>query len=147
MNILFSLNLPRDEASVPVVRHVCRDALAVLGVDEVCVSEIELAVAEACTNVLKHVEGTEDQYEVKVEVSEQQCQISVLDTGGGFDHSAHGGQAPSTAESGRGIAIMQALVDDVRFVSEPESGTVVHLVKHLALAEDSVLKRLAAPTA
>lgn len=147
MECRFTLCLPRDEASVPVVRHVCRDALRMLGVREVCVGEIELAVTEACTNVLKHVAQTDHEYEVAVTIDERHCDIRVVDAAGGaFDGEAHGREVHPTAESGRGILLMRAMVDELRFVSEPETGSVVHLVKRLELEEGSVLRRfIAAP--
>ncbi len=145
MDCRFTLCLPRDEASVPVVRHVCRDALKLLGVAEDCVAQIELAVTEACTNVLRHVQETEEEYEVSVNVNETQCDIRLLDTAGSiFDHDSHGrSEAHPEAEGGRGIFIMRAMVDELKFVSEPETGSVVHLVKKLELNEDSILRRLA----
>lgn len=143
MNIVFSVNLPRDEASVPVVRHISRDALLSLGIAKRCVDEIEVAVSEACTNVLKHVEGTEESYEVQVEVDETACQVRVIDTGHGFDHDSQGREhADHSAEGGRGIFLMRAMVDNLEFTSAPESGTVVRLTKKLDLNEDSVLGRL-----
>ena len=143
MNIVFSLNLPSDEVSVPVVRHISRDALLGLGVAGPCVDEIEVALSEACTNVLKHVQGTERSYEVQVEVNERRCEIRVIDTGRGFDHDSQGREhADHAAEGGRGIFLMRAMVDDLEFTSAPESGTVVRLTKTLALDEGSVLAKL-----
>ncbi|MGH2754627.1 MAG: ATP-binding protein [Actinomycetota bacterium] len=138
----FRLCLPRDAGSVPVVRHVCRDALLKLGVAEDCVSDIELALTEACTNVLHHASG-EDQYEVSVDVDADRCKIEVVDTGAGFDHASVGiSTASHSAESGRGIFLMRALVDDLDFVSEPDQGTVVRFVKTLSLEPDSMLRVL-----
>ena len=146
MDCRFTLCLPRDEASVPVVRHVCRDALVLLGVTDDCVSQIELAVTEACTNVLRHVEGTDAEYEVSVSVNETRCDIRLLDSAGEiFAHEEHGREeAHPEAESGRGIFLMRAMVDELKFVSEPETVSVVHLVKNLELNEDSILRKLAA---
>ena len=148
MECRFTLCLPRDEASVPVVRHVCRDALQMLGVEEECIGEVELAVTEACTNVLRHVEGTDHEYEVSVSVNDKTCDIRVVDTAGDtFDHGSKGlTEADLDAESGRGIFLMRAMVDELQFVSEPESGAVVHLVKKLELKQDSILRRLAGST-
>ncbi|HEX2050481.1 MAG TPA: ATP-binding protein [Actinomycetota bacterium] len=144
MELDFSLCLPRDEVSVPVVRHLCGFALRRLGVDDDCVGDIELAVTEACSNVLRHTAGTTDQYEVHVTIDECVCAISVVDTGAGFDHeSLSAADAAPTAEGGRGIHLMRALVDDIRFVSKPESGTIVHLEKTLECDERSLLRRLA----
>lgn len=144
MVITFSLSLPRDEASVPVVRRLCRGALNDLGVERACVADIELAVTEACTNVLKHAEDNSDAYEVTVEIAETDCTIRVIDSGAGFDPAEKGREeALVGAESGRGIHLMRALVDNVRFISRPEEGTIVHLEKELELTETSVLGRLA----
>ena len=144
MEFVFSLSLPRDEASVPVVRRVCRDSLVMLGVKRDCVGDIELAVTEACTNVLKHVARTEEQYEVSVHLDQGQCEIRVIDTAGGiFDHETRGfEEAAVSAESGRGIFIMRAMVDELKFIPAPDTGAVLHLVKKLEIEDDSVLKRL-----
>ncbi|MDQ3915782.1 MAG: ATP-binding protein [Actinomycetota bacterium] len=144
MEIHFSLCLPRDEESVPVVRHICRDALLELGVGHGCVGDVELAVTEACTNVLKHAAGTGDEYEVSVAVAEDDCVIRVVDSGTGFDHETVDREATAApgAEGGRGVFLMAALVDDLRFTSKPEVGTIVHLEKKLELTEASVIRRL-----
>ncbi len=140
MQITFDLCLPRDEASVPVVRHLCRDALSMLGVKKDCLSDIEIAVTEACSNVLNHAAGTESEYAVSVEVSALQCDIRIKDTGGGFDHGATGLESSVlSAEGGRGIFLMRTLVDELRFASGSENGTVVHLTKQLDIGEDSPL--------
>ena len=151
MKINFSLSLPRDSATVPVVRRICRDALDVLGVADECNSAIQVAVSEACTNVLKHVEGTQDEYEVEVSVDGSKCSISVIDTGNGFDHTSfpeglNGDGLSQTAEGGRGIFLMRAMVDKLEFTSAPENGTVVNLVKVLDFKSDSVLREIGAPT-
>lgn len=147
MVITFTLCLPRDEASVPVVRRLCKNALDDLGVKEECIADIELAVTEACTNVLKHAHGPGDDYEVTVELNDTDCTIRVIDSGAGFDHATKGNEAAlSGAENGRGIHLIRALVDNVKFISRPEEGTIVHLEKSLELTEASILKRLAATT-
>jgi serine/threonine-protein kinase RsbW len=147
MRIVFSLCLPRDESSVPVVRRVCSGAMRTLGVEDDCAHDIGLAVTEACTNVLKHAVGLDDQYDVTVEVNDTNCEIRVVDAGVGFDHAAHGRSTNPNAEGGRGIFLMRALVDRVDFASEPESGTMVHLVKELDFKDDSLLKTLGASVA
>ena len=131
-----------------MVRHVCRDSLRTLGVTSSCVGDIELAVTEACTNVLDHVAATQEEYEVAVHVNEATCRIRVIDNGGeGFDHAGHGlGNVEPDAESGRGIFIMRAMVDELHFTEEPEVGASVQLVKRLDLEPDSVLRRLAVST-
>ncbi|MDP9224607.1 MAG: ATP-binding protein [Actinomycetota bacterium] len=143
MRIAFTLRLPRDELSVPIVRHICRSALLELGVEGMCLADIELAVSEACTNVLKHAHGVHQEYEVEVEVNEESCEIRVIDAGIGFSSKEAFRQAGGSAEAGRGLHLMNEIVDNLHFISQPEQGTVVHLEKKLDLSDDSILQKLA----
>ena len=144
MEIDFVLCLPREGSSVPVVRHICGDALRTLGIEDESVHAIELAVTEACTNVLDHASGGEEEYEVTFSVSDDKVVIKVTDEGSGFDHQRSRPWALPSDESGRGILLMSMLVDDLRFVSKPDEGTIVHLEKTLRLREDSVLRNMGA---
>ncbi|CAI7980482.1 serine/threonine-protein kinase RsbW [Frankia sp. Hr75.2] len=84
MEIKLSLSLPRDEISIPIVRRICTQALKVLGVSQECIDDVELALTEACANVLLHATA-DDEYEVSVGVDNQVAAIEVVDHGGGFD--------------------------------------------------------------
>jgi serine/threonine-protein kinase RsbW len=143
MELFFSLCLPREGVTVPVVRHLCGASLRNLGVEDDCVSEIELAVSEACSNVLKHGSDAEQQYEVTVRVDERRARVTVTDTGGGFDVAGRGTTAPDDrAEGGRGLLLMRHLVDELHFVTESRQRTTLRLEKELDLEPDSVLGRL-----
>jgi serine/threonine-protein kinase RsbW len=142
MDMKFSLDLPRETLSIPVIRRILGDTLRGLGVSEACIGDILVAISEACTNVVQHAEST-SRYEVTVAVEGGQCVLKVVDRGQGFtDHFDH--QTPKDvhpdSESGRGIKIMKALVDDVTFDSRPESGTVVYLQKRLSWRDESPLR-------
>lgn len=140
MDISFALVVPRDEISVPVVRRLLGNALKDLGVEEACRDDIRLALTEACTNVLKHAGSPSDAYEVTLDITDGRCSIDVTDTGAGFEQSlGNRAIARGEAESGRGIHLMHAVVDDVRFGSKSETGTVVHLEKALECEEASLL--------
>ena len=142
MEIKLTLALPRDEYSVPVARRVLARSMDVLGVDETVVADIELALTEACTNVLDHAGDTDD-YEVSAGIDGTLCIIEVIDRGGGFDSATKGlAEADPGAEDGRGIQLMRALVDRVTFTSRPQSGTVVHLEKELVWDDGSMIKRV-----
>jgi serine/threonine-protein kinase RsbW len=140
MRMALSLLLPRDELSVPVARHLTAGAMKELGVDKACADDIQIALTEACTNVILHA-GPGDAYEVAVDVDTESCVIRVIDRGGGFDAARLRERAGDAAENGRGIEIMEALVDQVRFDSKPAAGTIVHLEKTLEYGEGSVLGR------
>ena len=134
MRLSLSILLPRDRSTITVSRHVIGHALRAAGVEDDCVHDIAIAQSEACTNVIDH-SGPGDEYEVKVEVNDARCVISVTDTGRGFDYSALGDGSDLCSERGRGIQLMRALVDQVHFRSGPEAGTAVHLEKKLSFRE------------
>lgn len=145
MEIHYSLNLPRDALTVPVVRRLARSAMLELGVVEQDTSDVSLALTEACANVIEHSSEDEDEYRVELVVSESRCDIRVIDTGRGFDAAGLGDTElfpDGDAERGRGIRMMQALVDSAEFTSEPERGTMVHLSKALQMEEGSLFREL-----
>ncbi len=141
-----SLLLPRDELSVPVARHLAAGAMEELGVAQACADDIQVALTEACTNVILH-SGPGDVYEVAVDVDADYCLIRVIDRGQGFDTGQLREGASDSAENGRGMGLMEALVDQVVFESRPEAGTIVHLEKNLEYGEGSVVRRFRAKNA
>lgn len=142
MEIKLILALPRDHFSVPVARRVLRGSMVALGVTPAIIEDIELALTEACTNVLDHAQDS-DEYEMSVGIDGRACIIEVIDRGGGFDGSNQGlAEAAPHAEDGRGIQLMRALVDKVTFTNRPMVGTVVHLEKRLEWESDAPVKLL-----
>lgn len=141
MQIRFVLTLPRDGISIPVVRQVLARSLSALGVDETVRSDIEVAISEACTNVLHHARNG-DEYEVSAEISDDACVLVVRDTGRGFNVDELLDAGPDD-EGGRGIALMRAFVDELRFESRPDEGTSVRLEKRLRWATNSPISRMA----
>lgn len=140
--ISLALCLPRDKLSVPIVRHLVHHALMEVGVVHDDAGDVELALAEACANVLTH-SGPGDAYEVSITIGPAACDIRVIDVGRGFDFaSLTEGMSSTDSESGRGVALMGAVMDQVHFTSEPEKGTVVHLVKQLRFDDSWPARRL-----
>ncbi|TNY38222.1 ATP-binding protein [Thermomonospora catenispora] len=136
----FSLALPRESLSVRVLRRVLGDALRGLGVSEDCIGDILVATSEACTNVIQHSQTPLD-YEVWARVENGMCVLAVSDHGRGLTHTP--AECDESAESGRGIKIMHALVDDVTFDTSPGRGTTVLLSKRLTWKDESPMRRLA----
>lgn len=144
MELRLTLCLPRDELSIPVVRRTMRGALDALGVPQSEAHDIQVAVTEACTNVLDHVEDG-DEYTMTCMVSEDLAAIEVVDTGRGFDSDSLGhAEADHSAEEGRGIQLIRALVDKVQFTHQPERGSIVRFEKQLNLPDSAPAKVLSA---
>ena len=130
MRLTVRLDLPREAGSVPAVRRLLRSALAVLQVDAESGADLELAITEACANVVNHASGTES-FEVLLEVAEDHCAIDVRDDGVGFDPDAI---APPVAgdDRGRGLFLIKALAENVRMHSSPRRGSLIHFEKSFA---------------
>lgn len=124
------LFLPRDAASVPVSRQVLDGCLATLGVTSDTRTDIALALTEACANVIQHA-GDGDQYEVKASTRDGCCVIEVVNTGNGTPIPPPSGPVSPTAEHGRGLKIIDAVVDNVRLTGNGREGTTVHFEKIL----------------
>jgi serine/threonine-protein kinase RsbW len=103
-----------------------------VGASDDCVADIELAVTEACTNALRHAASHAHEYEVQVDIEESICQIRVIHAGDKLYPPREPQPVPVTAESGRGLFLMKAMVDRLDFEREPQAGTIVKLTKRLA---------------
>jgi serine/threonine-protein kinase RsbW len=140
MRIWFSLVLPREVLSVPLTRRTLATSMRIIGVSEECVSDIEVALTEACTDVLDHADD-HDHYEVRCYLDDTECVIDVVDQGSGFNSREVGfAEVDPDREAGRGIQLMRHMADRVRFESRPRGGTVVHLEKLLEWREGTPLR-------
>ena len=132
MDIAFTVHLPVDTGSVPFIRGLCRQALEHLGTERAVVDEIALALTEACANVVRHA-GEHGLYEVAVAIDDRLCRISVVDSGDGFDPAELAARDErSPLDEGRGLLLMQALVDRLDFRHEADGRHRVTLEKRLA---------------
>jgi serine/threonine-protein kinase RsbW len=155
-DVKFGLVFQRETLSVPVMRRVLGDTLRGLGVDEESVFDILLAATEACTNVLRHGGRPLPGYAVVTSLGAVGCQVEVADEGVGMAGwpgllasavpEGRPGEVPiaQLPESGRGMAVMRACMDDVTLDSQPGRGTVVTLRKRVRWSQDAPLRRLRA---
>ena len=145
-DVKFGLMFRCESLSVPVMRRVLGDTLRGLGVDEESVYDLLLAATEACTNVLQHSGREVRGYAVVTSLGAVGCQVAVTDEGvGGAVHEAprRDSETPiaQLPESGRGMAVMRACVDNVTLDSSPGRGTVVTLRKHIRWSQDAPLRQ------
>jgi serine/threonine-protein kinase RsbW len=142
MHLQFALCLPRDAATIGLVRRILTSAMHELGVTPDCSDLIRLALSEACSNVVQHSHVDVD-YEVRVTVTGTACEIEVDDAGAGLDPAAIDTRFPSDVESGgRGVPLMFAVMDTAEWTSDDSSGTTVRLTKALDLEPEALLGAL-----
>jgi len=137
MRLELAVSLPHEGRSVPIARHIIRAAMANLGVTPTCIHDIEVALSEACTNVLQHA-GASEEYEVRLRVDDDRCVLRVVDVGeppGRLRLNIPSSPPGEEVEHGRGLLLMRALVDRVGFAEVEERGSVVSLEKRLLYTE------------
>ena len=125
MLVRMQLSLPTEGRYVGMMRNVASAVLTDVGAPDEANEDIQLAVTEACANAVRHSDVGE--YSVTLEVGDEGCEVEVVDLGSGFEPSDITQQGMEF-ESGRGLWLMQALVDDLQFVRGTD-GTHVRLRK------------------
>ena len=134
----FTLEVPSSTENLAMIRDFVKRIGYQTGMDEQGVSNLELAVDEACANVIEHAYGHDISKEVIVRAvcDEQAVRISVIDMGQGFDAEA---MAPESIETliherksgGLGIRLIKALMDEVSYEIRPGQKNELHMVKRL----------------
>lgn len=99
-----------------------------------------LALTEVCANVVRHAHESTD-YTVTITATANRCTIDVCDSGTGLPADVTTRKAGSTAEHGRGLGIVRAVMDAVQVVAGP-SGVAIHMVKQLIFGQRGYLRRL-----
>lgn len=118
------------------------DGAAECGLDQTAVFHIELACDEACTNIIEHAYGGEDEGEIHVswQLNGSSFIITFHDNGRSFDPASVPQPAlPPTAMDpldldnvkvgGLGIHFMRQLMDEVQFHFDAKKGNTLTLVK------------------
>jgi serine/threonine-protein kinase RsbW len=98
-------------------------------------ADLKLALTEACTNSVRHAyDGGEGVVEIVYELHPDRLVVVVTDSGDGFDHDAAGrdDESDELSEGGLGIAIIQALADELEISRRNGGGSRLRFVKRLS---------------
>jgi PAS domain S-box-containing protein len=116
----FSVELPTQPEALASMRALLRRWLRDLG-DEQDISEIVTACGEAATNAIEHA-GAGGPFEMSGQIEGLSVEIEVRDFGAWRE--------PRQGDHGRGLSLMEALMDTVEVTPTPE-GTTVRLRRTL----------------
>jgi serine/threonine-protein kinase RsbW len=130
VEIKLVLYLPREAVSVPVTRQVLDSCLQTLGVTPDTRADIALALGEACANVIQHA-GPGEEYEVQVSARNRRCAIEVVNSGSRDSEplAIADDPVPATAERGRGLKIIDAVVDNLQLTRNDRRGRRPYISK------------------
>lgn len=99
------------------------------------VSDVKTAVSEAVTNAIIHgYEKEKGDIWIRARIEEQTIYIEIEDKGRGIEDVNKAMEPlfttkPEMDRSGMGFSFMEAFMDELQVVSEPEKGTVVRMQK------------------
>ena len=107
-----------EPEGVPRVAAAVRSFLEEGGVTERELFSLQLCVSEACHNAIKYAEGPAQRLRPSVEalVSPHQIEIRVQDFTAGFDLPQRIPPPSPLEESGRGLFLIQSVMDEVIYV-------------------------------
>ena len=127
---------PGSYASLHPIREFVVKAARQAGFDEAGVYSVELAVDEACSNIIEHAYGGESKGDIRCtyQISAESLTIILKDRGKRFnpetvpdpDFSA---QLENLKAGGAGLFLMRRMMDEVTFEFN-ENGNILTMVKY-----------------
>lgn len=134
----YRLKLPSQSDNLSLIRELVTKVATKVGFSNDDVSKIELAVDEACANVIKHAYGKNSRkiIDVLIKVDTQKLMVVVTDKGKGFKPDEI--KLPKMNEylqemrvGGLGIYLIETLMDKVNFDVQPGIRNQVKMIKYL----------------
>ena len=96
------------------------------------IEDLKVAVSEACTNDIKH--SSDDRFTITYTMIENGLTIEIIDNGNGYDTSSiNEPDIENLKESGMGLFIIEALMDEVSIESQEGKGTSIKMTKYLGV--------------
>ncbi len=127
---------PGRFASLSEISAFVTRAAREAGLDEDAICAVQLAVDEACSNIIEHAYGGEDigEIECTCRVDTDELTIILRDRGRPFDPTLVPQPDPNPdirhcAVGGLGLHFMRKMMDEVRFEFTPDAGNILTMVK------------------
>jgi len=106
----------------------------VMGFDEKCVEEIQLAVIETCINAFEHSKSEDQRVHIRFIMKDKELELKITDQGIGFQLDQ--GKSPPKGrlkkqemrKRGWGLEIIKNMMDKV-YVDSTETETTITMVK------------------
>ena len=134
----FTLHVPSSTENLALIREFVTAVGTQAGFTDDEVARLELAVDEACTNVIEHAYGHDITKEVVVRATfdDEELRIDVVDTGRGFDPLALP-QPPleqlvaERRSGGLGMQVIKRIMDQVSYEMIPGQKNELRMIKRI----------------
>ena len=134
----FSIHVPSSTENLAMIREFVASVGTQAGLSPGEVAKLELAVDEACANVIEHAYGSDVTKEVSVRapLDDQILEIFVIDSGVGFDPSSIEQKeldklVALRKSGGLGMRLIKSLMDTVEYQMIPGVKNELRMVKKL----------------
>ena len=138
----FALHVPSSTENLSMIRDFVRSIGTQSGMSDMDVARLELAVDEACSNVMEHAYNSDTTKEVSIRatVDDTAVQIWVIDTGKGFDPAAVKQSKleeliSAKRTGGLGMQLMKSFMDEVHYEMVPGVKNELKMVKRFKNSE------------
>jgi serine/threonine-protein kinase RsbW len=132
----FNLQVPSSTENLALIREFVTSVGRQATLNDIEINNLELAVDEACANVIEHAYGHDTTKAVSIRAifDDEKLLISVVDEGQGFDP---GQVQPESVEQlvherksgGLGLRLIRTLMDEVKYEIVPGQKNELHMTK------------------
>jgi serine/threonine-protein kinase RsbW len=138
----YHLRIPSQTENLEIIREFVTKIARKVGFKDEETGKIELAVDEACTNVIEHAYAKDDRklIDIEVQIDKDKFTITITDQGKGFDPKKL--KTPDMKKymdemrvGGLGVYLMKTLMDEIDFDIKGGRGgrkNQVRMVKYFA---------------
>ncbi len=134
----FTLQIPSSTENLALIREFVTTVGAQAGMSEDEVAKLELAVDEACANVIEHAYGHDPSKEVTVYAifDGDAITFKIRDTGKGFDPSQVRQEELESLiakrkDGGLGMRLIKTLMDEVQYEMVPGQKNELRMTKRI----------------
>lgn len=134
----FTLQVPSSTENLALIREFVTTVGAQAGLAENEIAKLELAVDEACANVIEHAYGHDASKEVIVRANFDGDSITfeIVDTGKGFDPSQVQQEELESLiakrkDGGLGMRLIKTLMDEVQYEMVPGQKNELRMTKRI----------------
>lgn len=138
----YRLRIPSQTDNLEIIRDFVSKVAKKVGFDEEDLNKIELAVDEACTNVIEHAYQHDESKDIDIAIKMDYQKFTVVVTDRGKSFNAREVELPDMENylaelrvGGLGIYLIKTLMDEVDYQSTPDGKNEVRMVKYFLKKE------------
>ena len=139
----YQLKIPSQTDNLDLIRNFVAGIARKVGFGDEDVNKIELAVDEACTNVIEHAYQHDESKDIDIAITIGLRKLTVVVTDRGRSFNVRQIKLPDMKDylaelrvGGLGIYLMKTLMDEVDYHSKPGNRNEVRMVKYFLDQEE-----------